>query len=49
MNATNTQNYYFNKIVYFDNVNLIKDCYILEEINHLINSYKSMHPSQPIN
>jgi hypothetical protein len=49
MNATNTQNYYFNKIVYFDNVNLIEDKYIVEEINYLINTYQSMHPSQSIN
>lgn len=49
MNATNTQNYYFTKIVYFDNVNLIEDKYIVEEIDHLINSYQFMHPSQSIN
>lgn len=49
MNATNTQNYYFNKIVYFDNVNLIEDKYIVEEINYLINTYQSMHPSESIN
>lgn len=49
MNATTIQNYYFNKIIYFDNVNLIEDKYIIEEIEHLINSYKSMHSSQSIN
>lgn len=49
MNATTIQNYYFNKVIYFDNVNLIEDKYILEEINHLINSYQSMHPSHSIN
>lgn len=49
MNATNTQNYYFTKMIYFDNVNLVKDEYIVEEIDHLINSYQTIHPSQSIN
>lgn len=49
MKASTIQNYYFNKIIYFDNVNLIKDKYIIEEIDYLINSYQFMHPNQSIN
>ena len=45
MKATLTQNYYFNKVVYFDDYKLINTEFILEEINYLIAQYKQMHPS----
>lgn len=44
MKATPIQNYYFNKVVYFDDYQLINIDFILEEINYLINNYKQMHP-----
>ena len=45
MKATPIQNYYFNKVVYFDDYRLINIDFILEEINYLITQYKQMHPS----
>lgn len=45
MKATTIQNYYFNKIIFFDDFQLINIDYILEEINYLITNYKQMHPS----
>lgn len=45
MNATPIQNYYFNKLVYFDDYKLINIDFIMEEINYLITQYKQMHPS----
>jgi hypothetical protein len=45
MKATLTQNYYFNKVVYFDDYKLINTDFIIEEINYLITEYKQMYPS----
>ena len=45
MKATIIQNYYFNKMIYFDDYNLINTDFILDEIDYLIIQYKQMHPN----